>query len=170
MLTTGLNHYDQQQQQLPPDFRSLLSADELLRLTLSAQASCQSDSQQKAVPQNLLTFLTYAYVTGRLATENMMDEFANDAALRYICYNRCPGNRTIRSFRRYHRDVLIKCMAQTMFLCMSKLAEIPANQYKYSPEYLNPMTDAASYPIHAGAEAEYRVNRAAQLDCMAMDE
>lgn len=170
MFTKTLNQNCPRQQQLPVDFRSLLSEDELLRLTLLAQTSSQSDSEQRMTPQSLLTLLTYAYITGRLSTEKLMSDFANDATFRYICFNRCPSNTAIRSFRRYNRQVLIKCMARTMSLGMNISAERSANKLRDTQDNLSPMPDVSSCLNSAWVEAEYRVSRAAQLDCMAMDE
>ena len=62
----------------------------------------------------LLTLLTYSYATGNYGSREVESVAANDPLLRYLCGTPVPDWKTIRRFRRVHREILRQCILSVL--------------------------------------------------------
>ena len=65
-------------------------------------------------PKMLLTLLTYAYVTGVYAAEDITDQCYSEETLRRICEQYPPTTPSVMNFRRENRGLLKWCLAQVL--------------------------------------------------------
>jgi hypothetical protein len=61
-------------------------------------------------PEMMLTLLTYCYVSGIYASEDVVRAISHDRTVRYICAHNYPTWEDIRLFRRHHREQLDACL------------------------------------------------------------
>ena len=169
-MLTSVDLHDKSQEKLPNDFRFYLLENEIIRLVLDAQSHVQSDSEQMITPQNHLTLLCYAYITGRFSTENLVNDLLIDKSFRYICVNNWPTAMAIRLFRRHFRELLCKCIALATYLCIEKINGNNLDFARYPSGVPNLHNIRASNLEFNMADAENRITLAAHLDCMALDE
>ena len=59
----------------------------------------------------LLTLLTYCYSTGLYSSEDIENAARNHKTINYLCGNRIPDWKTLRRFRRIHRQALHDCIS-----------------------------------------------------------
>ena len=109
---------------LPTDLSQCLGSRALLQLCLDAVQqipSAQLAEVRKHMPgtrpEMLITLLTYCYSVGMYDSRDIEWASRTDRTIRYICAGVRPEWRTLRRFRRNHRDLirasLIHVMKQT---------------------------------------------------------
>ncbi len=106
---------------LPDDLREWFSQPELLRLALAAVSDVDparfgaranfGPEPRYSVPM-LCTLLSYCYVTGRYASEDIEAAVGRDATLRYLGAGQYPSWPVLRRFRRVHRALLTACLGR----------------------------------------------------------
>ena len=65
-------------------------------------------------PRSLLALLTYCYASGTYGSQEVETSLRKDSILRFLCANELPDWHTLRRFRRHNREVLIRCLEQTL--------------------------------------------------------
>ena len=102
---------------LPEDLRQTVGTCALVEMTLeAAQAVGGQLPRPGAVaegpinPRMLLTMLTYCYAAGIYGSEEIEWATDDNPAVRYLCANAYPDWKTIRRFRRAHRQLIEECL------------------------------------------------------------
>jgi hypothetical protein len=62
-------------------------------------------------PEMLLSLLTYCYATGVFSSQDIEAACRQDPVARYLCANNFPDAKTLRRFRRLHREQIRQSLA-----------------------------------------------------------
>ncbi len=153
---------------LPDDLREWFSQPELLRLALAAVSDVDparfgargdfGPEPRYSVPM-LCTLLSYCYVTGRYASEDIEAALGRDPTLRYLCAGRYPAWPVLRRFRRVHRGLLTACLGRLIRRAWE-------SRGRSVPEAAG---GADALPTRAVALGEELLQRAVLADTMAAD-
>ena len=128
--------------------------------------------EAKLQPAMMVTLLTYCYATGIYGAVEIQLGIQHDTMIRYICARNYPDLCVIRSFRRYHREVIRQCLTAVMRrvwelrFCGEDAEPIHGAGYLFCS--LGRWIDLNSTPDFA-REAGQRIERAVRADSMAMD-
>ncbi len=166
---------------LPEDLRAWVGDAELVAQVLAAVQKVDwsfpplrtlSQQNREYRPQMLLTLLTYSYATGLYESEEIESQVYAESTLRYLAARTWPDRRTLRKFRRQHRDLVKQCLIAVIKAAWRiKMGPQPAGMsawpcYEASvgkPWFTPPEMRQIYYA------AEERINRAVFLDGMAVD-
>lgn len=103
---------------MPSDFSASLGRRQLIGLCLDAVQQVDPAELSKARkgtpgnrPEMFITLLAYAYSAGIYDSHDVADAVYTDSALRYIAAGARPDGRTLRRFRRQHRNLLQSALA-----------------------------------------------------------
>ena len=123
-------------------------------------------------PAMMVTLLTYCYATGVFGALDIELSTRHDRMIHYLCARAYPDCYVIRSFRRYHRDMIAQCLTAVL----RRVWEL-----RFRGEDAEPMQGVCSLGRSLGqwadlkstpnfkSDAERRIARAVRADSMAMD-
>ncbi len=120
----------------------------------------------------MLTLLTYCYATGVFSALDIELGTQHDRMIRYLCARAYPEGCAIRSFRRYHREMIGQCLTTVLrrvweLRFRGEDAE-PIHGVCYLGRSLARWINLDVIPNFT-KEAEQRIARAVRVDSMAMD-
>ena len=166
---------------LPEDVRAWVGEAELVAQVLAAVQKVDwtfpplrtlALQRREFRPHILLTLLTYSYARGLYESEDIEAQVHADTTLRYLAARTFPDGRTLRKFRRQHRDLIKQCLIAVMKAAWrSKDGPEPEAQPAWpcyeatvgKPWFTAPEMRQIYYA------AEERINRAVFQDGMAAD-
>ena len=119
----------------------------------------------------LMALLTYCYAIGIYSSQDIEASIREDKTVRYLCANTSPDWKTLRRFRKSHRDPLKKCLLNVLHQAL--LIRFGDSQMDWAPadQAVAQALDRWFEPLcvpSPSAEAEERLNRACFMDGMAM--
>ena len=167
---------------LPDDLSSYIGKKTLVKLILEAIEDLEpwtclgegpAQGEAGLPPAMMLTLLAFCYATGIFSSEDIQLAIEDDQMVRYLCAGDYPDLGAIRSFRRYNRDRLNRCLEAVLQrvwelrFCGEDAVPIRGGARAGSAILrrlrLIPAPDFS-------AEAARRILRAVRADCMAMDD
>lgn len=110
--------------------------------------------------RSLLALLTYCYVKGIYASQEIEDLMRRDAMFRQCCGGEFPDWRSLRRFRRANHEVIERCVAET-------LSQARAAENEQGTSYRGMGLTLAQVPEDCRDGAAGRVENAVLMDVMA---
>src|SRR6266511_275273 len=120
-------------------------------------------------PAMMVTLLAYCYASGIYGSTDIQLSIQHDQMIRYLCARNYPDLCAIRSFRRYHRERISRCLTAVL----GRVWELRFRGEDAVP--IGSGSGSVSRWIGQTAtpdfrrEAEQRITRAVRADSMAMD-
>jgi hypothetical protein len=124
-------------------------------------------------PQTLLALLTYCYATGIYASSEIEFQRSQDAMINYLAASSHPDANRLRLFRRHWRPVIKQSLVKLFQLIWQhRFNETPADNGASAcgDGVCGTAKRDGEWNRLFVAEAEARIDRAVQLDCMYADE
>lgn len=107
--------------ELPTNLTRWVSQRTLVSLVLDAvqiiddrALSPRSPTRPELAPRMMLTLATYCYATAVYGSHDIEWSAVHDSMVRYICAHTRPDWRSIRQFRRQHRDIISRCLVHIL--------------------------------------------------------
>lgn len=105
---------------LPEGHLAYLISDVVDQLDLSAIEGEDEDGPRAGPPDDpamMVKVLLYAYCTGVFSSRKIARHLVEDVAFRALAAGSAPEFRTLREFRRHHRQALAELFGQALRLC-----------------------------------------------------
>jgi len=122
-------------------------------------------------PRSLLAVLIYSYASGIFSSEAIAEQMQEDTHFRALCGDDYPDWNQLRRFRRLNRPLIQQCLEALLAPVHGPACNHERPGAHRSPERL--ATAGGWEPDSQAAiaqEASDRLNRAARLDSMVLDE
>jgi hypothetical protein len=181
MTTTQQSKSGRVENWLPDDVSLYIGKKTLVKLILGAaeDIDVRYSDYGALAPENstlrpamMLTLLTYCFARGIYAAADIQLGTQHDQMIRYLCARTYPDSGAIRSFRRYQRERIKRCLAavlrQVWELRFCGDEAQPMEGISYAGLSLSRWADWKRTPDFE-RDAEQRIARAIRADSMAMD-
>jgi len=114
--------------------------------------------------------LVYCYAAGIFGSEAIVEQMHEDTHFRALCGDDYPDWHQLRRFRRLNRPVIQHCLEELLARIRGAASALERDVPRWSSQWLASPDSREPNPRAAIArEANDRLNRAAQLDSMALD-